>query len=152
MYFGTKFKNDKRFELRILKKVIPAFAIYILILSQWPLKFPTTNIHFFLFPKLHLDQQYILEIYRFLEYFAAFAIVGYLISEYINRSKNSGNKTASVIIWITLIAAFLEILRGFHPLHAATIMHFIIAFLWGIFGALIYIMQLYYFRMIVDNE
>jgi glycopeptide antibiotics resistance protein len=152
MSFGTKFKNDKRFELRILKKVIPVFAFYILILSQLPIKFPTTNFHFFLFPKLHLDQQYFLEIYRFLEYFAAFAIVGYLISEYINRSKRPGNKTLRVIAWILAISVFLEILRGFHPMHAATVTHFIIAFLWGIFGALIYIMQLYYFRMIVDNE
>ena len=152
MNLGTKSKNDKRFELRTLKKVIPVFAFYVLILSQWPLKFPTTNFHFFLFPKVHLDQQSFLEIYRFIEYFAAFAIVGYLISEYINRSKRSNHKTVRVIVWITLIAVFLEILRGFHPMHTATLTHFIIAFLWGIFGALIYIMQLYYFRMIIDDE
>ena len=151
-HIGTNVKNDKRFELRTLKKVIPVFAIYLFVLSQWPLTIPTSDFHLYLLPRVQFNQHYSLEIYRFIEYFAAFAIVGYLVSEYINRSRRFGNKTVHVIVWITVIAAVLELLRGFHPLHTATILHFVIAVLWGIFGALIYIMQLYYFRMIVDSE
>ena len=152
MKFGSKSGNDKRFELQTLKKVIPVFSIYILILSQWPLRLPIFDFHVFILPKITIERHYFLEIYRFIEYFATFTLIGYFISEYVNRYYNHHNKISRVIFWILTIAAILEILRGFHPLHAATLFHFVLAVIWGLFGSLIYVMQLYYFKMVLENE
>ena len=152
MKFGSKTGSDKRFELQTLNKVIPIFSVYILLLSQWPLKLPSIDFHLSIMPNVHMEQFYSEEIYRYMEYFTGFTLIGYFISEYVNRSNNLKNKTSRVMLWIVVVATALEVPRGFHPLHTATLLHFVLAVFWGLFGALIYIMQLYYFKMIIENE
>ena len=152
MTFGLKSESDQRFELQTLNKVIPIFSVYILILNQWPLKLPSMDFHFFIIPNVNMEQHYSIEIYRYMEYFTGFTLIGYFISEYVNRSNNQENRASRVIIWIVAVATALEVLRGFHPSHTATLLHFVLAVFWGLFGALIYIMQLYYFKMVIENE
>lgn len=150
MKFGLKSGSDKRFELQTLNKVIPIFSGYILLLSQWPLKLPSINFHLSIMPNINMEQYYLTEIYRYIEYFTGFTLIGYFISEYVNRSNNQENKPSRVMMWIVVVAAALEVLRGFHPLHTITLLHFVLAVFWGLSGALIYIMQLYYFKMIIE--
>jgi glycopeptide antibiotics resistance protein len=152
MKFGLKFGSDKRFELQTLNKVIPIFSVYILLLSQWPLKLPSIDFQLSIMPNVNINQFYSIEIYRYIEYFTAFTLIGYFISEYVNRSNNQQNKASRVLLWILVVAIALEVPRGFHPRHTATLLHFVLAVFWGLSGALIYIMQLYYFKMIIENE
>lgn len=146
--YGFRAKNDKRFELKTLNKIIPLFIIYVLLLNQWPLSIPSTSFQFSWLTDYKLHRNFSLSIYRYVEYFAAFAMVGYLLSEYINRSKNQLHKSRRVLKWLFIMAFFLEIPRGFHPGYTATMENVIVSFAWGIFGAGIYIMQLEYFKFV----
>ena len=152
MRFGSKIPNDKRFEINTIKKMMPLFALYLLLLSQWPVQMFEKDFHLSFLPNFKLDHNYILDIYRFVEYSAAFSMVGYIISQYINRSPNQQHKSVRVLFWLFLTAAGIEGLQGFHPQHSANVLHFIFAFAWGIFGAMIYLMQLDYFKIIKEDE
>lgn len=153
MRFGYKLSNDKRFELRSLNKIIPLFAIYLVLLSQWPIEMPHGSFSFSVFSDYKLQRSYTMSIYRFVEYFAAFAMVGYLISQYVNRSRKIKNKTSHVLLWMLLFTVILEIPRGFHPAYTASLEHIVISFAWGVFGAMIYVMQLDYFKHTkISNE
>ena len=146
--YGYKPINDKRFELRTLNKIIPLFVIYVLLLNQWPLSIPRSSFQFSWLTDYKLQQIYFISIYRYVEYFAAFAMIGYLLSEYINRSNNKINKSRRVISWLLITAIILEIPRGFHPGYFATIENIIVSFAWSIFGAGIYVMQLEYSKFL----
>ena len=149
--YGFKVKNDKRFELQTLNKIIPLFILYVLLLNQWPLSIPEPSFQFSWLTDYKLQRHYFLSIYRYVEYFTAFAMVGYLLSQYINRSKNQLNKSWRVLKWLFILTIFLEIPRGFHPGYSATIENVIVSFAWGIFGAGIYLMQLDYFKFVKDE-
>jgi VanZ family protein len=149
--YGVKVKNDKRFELKTINKIIPLFILYILLLNQWPPSIPEPSFQFSWLTDYKLQRHYFLSIYRYVEYFTAFAMVGYLLSEYINRSKNQLNKNRRVLKWLFILTIFLEIPRGFHPGYSATMENVIVSFAWGIFGAGIYQMQLKYFKFIKDE-
>lgn len=151
MKYGFKIKNDKRFELKTLNRIIPLFILYILLLSQWPLSLPETSFQFSWLTDYKLQRNYILSIYRYVEYFTAFAMVGYLLSQYINRSQNQLHKSLRVIKWLLMLTMLLEIPRGFHPGYYATLENVVVSFAWGIFGAGIYLMQLDYFKFVKDE-
>ena len=148
MKYESKVKNDKRFELKTLNKIIPLFILYILLLSQWPLSIPEKSFQFNWFTDYRIQGHYTLALYRYIEYFTSFSIVGYLLSEYINRSKNQLYKSRRVLLWLLILVILLEILRGFHPGYSATLENIIVTFVWGIFGAGIYLMQLEYFKSV----
>lgn len=151
MKFGYKVNNDKRFELKTLNKIIPLFILYLLLLSQWPLSIPEPSFQFSWLTDYKLKQYYILSVYQYVEYFTAFALVGYLLSQYINRSKNQLHKSRRVLKWLFILTLLLEIPRGFHPGYYATMENIIVSFAWGIFGAGIYLMQLEYFKFVKDE-
>jgi VanZ family protein len=151
MNFGSKIKNDKRFELKTLNKIIPIFILYVLLLSQWPLSMPEKSFQFTWLTDYKLQRHYILSVYRYVEYFTAFAIVGYLLSQYINRSKNQKHKSRRVLVWILVLTILLELVRGFHPRYGATIENVVVTFAWGLFGAMIYLMQLDYFKFVKEE-
>ena len=149
--YGFIVKKEKRFELKTLNKIIPLFILYILLLNQWPLSIPEPSFQFSWLTDYKLQRHYSLSIYRYVEYFTAFAMVGYLLSQYINRSKNHLNKSRRFLKWLFILTIFLEIPRGFHPGYSATMENVIVSFAWGIFGAGIYLMQLEYFKIVKDE-
>lgn len=146
MKFGSFNKIEKRFELRTLNKIIPVYFIYLVLMSQWPLSFQVSSYHFTWLTDYKMENQYILSIYRYVEYFSAFAVVGYLLSQYINRSSGAFNKTIRLVIWVLLLTIILEFPRGFHTDYSATFENIVVTFAWGVFGAMIYVMQLDYFK------
>jgi len=152
MKYGSGINNDKRFELKTLNKIIVLFILYILLLSQWPLSLPESSFKFSWLTDYKLQRYYIFSIYRYVEYFTAFAMVGYLLSEYINRSSNQLHKSWRVLKWLFILTILLEIPRGFHPGYNATLENIIVSFAWGIFGAGIYLMQLEYFKSVNDEK
>lgn len=151
MMYSIYTKDDKRFELKTLNKIIPLFIFYVLLLSQSPLSVPETSFQFNWLTDYKLHRYYLLSIYRYVEYFTAFAIVGYLLSQYINRSKNQVHKSRRVLKWLFILTILLEISRGFHPGYSATMENVLVSFAWGIFGAGIYLMQLEYFKFSKDD-
>jgi VanZ family protein len=151
MKYGSEVKNDKRFELKTLNKIIPLFILYILLLSQWPLSIHETPFQFNWLTDYKLQRHYFLSVYRYIEYFTAFALIGYLLAQYINRSKNQLHKSRRVLKWLLILTVLLEIPRGFHPGYNATLENIIVSFAWGIFGAGIYLMQLEYFKFLKDE-
>ena len=82
-------------------------------------------------------------IFRFIEFIAAFTLLGYMIAEMRGRKNESFGKTLGWIFFITLSASVvIVILRGLSPLIAFDTVEIIIITAASIYGGVIYRLQL----------
>jgi glycopeptide antibiotics resistance protein len=142
-----KRRADTRFELRSLKKIVPVYFIYLILLNRWPIKSFSFNYDFaFVPPDLfsNSDLDYII---RTIQLFSSFTIVGYILYQYLNRAHPTQTVT-KLIVSLLVIALVIELPRGFHPSQQAAFINVFFNFFWGLFGALIYILQLHYFKVL----
>ena len=86
-------------------------------------------------------------IFRALEHVAAFTLIGYAIAEYQGRSRDRFRTIApSVLAWVAVSSAVLELARGWHPAHGASATMFALTMLGGGFGGWLYLLQLAHVR------
>ncbi|KAA3617316.1 MAG: VanZ family protein [Calditrichaeota bacterium] len=146
-----KMASEQRFELRTLIKIVPLYCFYIIILNRWPIRSFDSNYSFsFVQPELFStsDLDFII---RTIQLFSSFTIVGYTLYQYINRRKPR-NITAKLIFSLLAISMIIEMPRGFNPSQVAVFTNIFFNFFWGLFGALIYILQLHYFKSIQNEK
>ncbi|MCK5417568.1 MAG: VanZ family protein [Desulfobacterales bacterium] len=136
-------KDDRRLELPTLKRILPLFVLYLLLLVIWPTTLPisawlfNTDFQEFVFNKR------VVFTFRFIEFIAAFTLLGYMIAEMRGRKNESAGKTLGWIFFTTLICSvIIETIRGYPPLLTSTMLEFVFIIAAGLYGGIIYRLQL----------
>jgi glycopeptide antibiotics resistance protein len=150
-WFGTS--DQRRFEIPVLKRVWPIFAIYLILLSLSPL--PSSYRHWSGTWGLYHPSvgQSIVPVWRLTEYLAAFTLLGYLVAE--SHGRRNISQAKSILwscFWCGLAAALLEAFRGVHPQYAASFLEALFAFTGSLYGSLIYWLQLHTVQRILGHR
>ena len=136
-------QNEQRFELSTLKRLLPLYIIYLLIIAVWPTMLQSGERQFNIsFQELAFNERIVLT-FRLVEFIAAFTLFGYMIAEMRGRKNESIEKTLGWIFFITLVCSItLAALRGYSPLISSNILAVVIVIAASIYGGVIYILQL----------
>lgn len=135
--------GEKRFEIPTIKKLLPIYIIYLLLLAIWPTTIsPGEWQNNITFQKLVFEERLVFT-FRLVEFIAAFTLLGYIIAELRGR-KNEGVETT--LGWTFFIAAgsavLIEIIKTYPAIDNINIFSIIIIISASIYGAVIYRLQL----------
>lgn len=135
--------REQRFELPTLKKLLPAYAVYLFLLAAWPTTLPIGEWQFNInFEELTFNER-IIFIFRFIESIAAFTLLGYIIAEMRGRKNESVEKTLG---WAFIIAVgsaiFIEMVKSYPTLASMNMLSIIIIISANIYGVVLYRLQL----------
>ncbi len=135
--------NERRFELPTLKKLLPIYAVYLILVYVWPTTIPLNAWGLSVdFKHLRFYERDIF-IFRFVEVIAAFTLFGYIIAEMLGRKRNSSFKAFFIVLLTTLSgSAGIQILRGNSLIAAVNLMEPALITFAALFGAAIYQQQL----------
>ena len=144
---------ERRFEALTLRRVLPLFTLYLFLQVFWPFQVPEPVWDM----TWHLDalaeNPPLSAIFRFLEYLAAFTLFGYMISEFAGRLIDvSLRGMLWIFAFVISFAAELEFIRGLHPDYPLSVAHFVMGGAAGVFGAIIYYVQLSTIRSIIATR
>lgn len=134
---------ERRFELPALLRVWPLYAVYLGLLALWPWPWMPGAWHASVgFAEIG-DIPGVVPTLRVIEYFAAFTLCGYMAAESRGRQDNSFLHTLRwSFLCCLVIGGLLELARGFHPAHIASLAHVSVAVGAGLYGSVVYRMQL----------
>lgn len=135
--------EERRFELLALKRLLPLYAIYLLLLTAWPTTLPPQQWQFTINFEEFAFNERIAFIFRFVEHVAAFTLLGYMIAAMRGRKNESTEKTLGWTLFIAVAAAiFIEVLKTYPALNGINILAVIIITAASLYGAVIYRLQL----------
>jgi glycopeptide antibiotics resistance protein len=142
--FPKKDKEDEqRFEMPTLKRILPLFGLYLLLLIIWPTTFPIADWQLNIDYKELAFNDRIAFTFRFIEFIAAFTLLGYTIAQMRGRKNESAAKTLGWIFIAALISSIvIEIIRGYPPLFISNTMEIVLITAAGLYGGVIYRLQL----------
>ena len=145
LYLFIKYRpaSGNRFEFSALKQIAPLFLAYIFALDFWPLTGPVRPSGFIFLPNYVVLSDSLTAIFRHLELLTAFTLIGYMTGQLLNRSQFSLLR----LNFIVAVSGVFTVLLG--AMHPGSKFSFVTAFLiyfCGLFGALIYQLQLHYFK------
>jgi len=136
-------KDERRFELPTLKRVLPLYIIYLLVIALWPTTLPYVEWQFNIrFEELSFNERIVFT-FRFIEFIAAFTLFGYMIAEMRGRKNESVDKTLGWIFCLTLGSSILiDLIRGFPQLLISNFLAIGAVIAAGLYGGIIYRLQL----------
>ena len=148
----SKPSADHRFERRTLLRLLPLFAVYMILSALWPPLRPIGAWHAI----LGLTDQIVLEDvsinFRLLEYLAAFTVLGYIAAEWRGRAELSWRRDLPRLLLVgTATALILELLVGFQSGPGASLLRPFIALCGAFFGGIIYHLQRDYVRSLLGR-
>jgi uncharacterized membrane protein len=140
---GNGAAREKRFEIPTIKKLLPIYTIYLLLLAFWPTTITAGEWqHRVIFEELVYEERIVL-IFRFVEFIAAFTLLGYIIAEMRGRKDEAVEKTLGWTFFIAVAAAiFTEVLKTYPTLSSINILSIVIIISACLYGAVIYRLQL----------
>ncbi|MGD9228718.1 MAG: VanZ family protein [Desulfobacterales bacterium] len=135
--------REKRFEIPTIKKLMPIYIIYLLLLAVWPTTITADEWQYnIIFEELAYKERIVLT-FRFVEFVSAFTVLGYMIAEMRGRKNESVETTLG---WTFFIAAgsaiIIEIVKAYPALSGISILSIVIITSASIYGAVIYRLQL----------
>jgi len=135
--------RENRFEIPTLKKLLPIYIIYLLLLAVWPTTITAGEWQDkIIFQELVFEERIVVT-FRFVEVIAAFTLLGYIIAEMRGR-KNE--RVETTLGWTFFIAAgsaiIIEIVKTYPALSSISILSIVIITSASIYGAVIYRLQL----------
>ena len=135
--------NERRLELPTLKRILPLFVLYLLLLIIWPTTSPIGAWLFKTdFQALMFNKRLVFT-FRFIEFIAAFTLLGYMIAEMRGRKKESAGKTLGWIFFTALVCSIsIAAIRGYPPLIRSSILEIIFITAAALYGGVIYRLQL----------
>lgn len=150
---GLAQSDQRRFEIPILKQIFPIYVAYLLFLFMWPI--PTGYVAWrgsLEFLELG-DQPGVVPVLRLIERFASFTLLGYMSAESTGRREISQSRSVRwSCCWCGLAATVLEVSRGFHPHHIASLAQGLLTLTGGIYGATLYWLQLASIRRLLGRQ
>jgi len=141
--FKTGKMNERRLELATLKRILPIFVLYLLLLVIWPTTSPIGAWLFKTdFQALMFNKRLVLT-FRFIEFIAAFTLLGYMMAEMRGRKNESAQKTLGWIFFTALICSIIiAAIRGYPPLIRSSILEIVFITAAALYGGIIYRLQL----------
>ena len=135
--------DDRRLELPTLKRILPLFVLYLLLLVIWPTTSPIAAWMFNTdFQELVFNKRLVFT-FRFIEFIAAFTLLGYIMAELRGRKNESAAKTLAWIFFTALICSIMiGIIRGYAPLIRSSILEIVFITAAALYGGVIYRLQL----------
>jgi hypothetical protein len=133
---------ERRFEIRVLKRVWPVYASYLLLVLLWPVPDHLTTWRGGLGSLELADESSIARLLQLIEQFSAFTLLGYMVAESHRRKTTQPQSIARTCAWCGMAALVLEVLRGFHPNHVASASQGVLLLTGSACGAWIYWRQL----------
>ena len=135
--------SERRFELPTLRRAWPLLVGYLIVSALWPLPWTPGSWHGGWGIADIADMPGIVPMLRALEYLAAFTLLGYTVAESRGRrEERRGHRLTRLAVACFVAPAALELLRGFHPAHGASVLVLLFAGVVGLYGGLLYRMQL----------
>lgn len=144
---------ERRFELPTLRRVWPLLVGYLLVSALWPLPWTPGSWRGGWGVADIADMPDTVSLLRALEYLAAFTLLGYTVAESRGRREEStGHRLTRLAIACFLATAALELLRGFHPAHGASLLVLLFSGAMGLYGGLLYRLQLAMVREVANTR
>jgi VanZ family protein len=135
--------TERRFELPTLKRLLPLYAIYLLLMAVWPTTVPPNEWHVFIDFQAFTSRERIVFIFRFIELIAAFTLWGYMIAEMRGRKNESAAKTFARVLMTALAAsAVIIMLKGLRASISFGLIETGLISAASLYGAVIYRLQL----------
>jgi VanZ family protein len=134
-------RKDRRFELATLKWIWPIYVTYLCLLVFWPWRWPDHHWEGCIgFVDVRATSILIM---RVVENVLAFTFLGYMVAEARGRKRETFRVTMIWVLSACIVSGcLLELLRGFHPKHTASLAQLVISIGVGIYGGLLYRLQL----------
>jgi glycopeptide antibiotics resistance protein len=114
-----------RYEIVVLKRVVPFFLLYLYCVGFYPFRFNFTEWHLQFGLSGIPEDPPVFTIFRLLAYMSALTLLGYMLSQIIARreSEQIAQKTmlALAVIWVP---GGVELCRGFHVIYEASVLNF----------------------------
>jgi glycopeptide antibiotics resistance protein len=136
-------RGERRFELPTLKVLLPLYAVYLMLLALWPTTVPFQDWEFKMrFQELTFNER-IVFIFRFIEMIGAFTLFGYMIAEMRGRKKESLKAALAWVFLIVLVCSgAIETARAYPPLLGSDLLEILLMTGAGLYGGMIYRLQL----------
>lgn len=144
--------KERRFEQKTLRRILPIFTVYLLLLT-WGFPFSPFGAWqgFFGFTDRITDTS-LSALYPRLEYLAAFTVLGYLISEWRGRLELPlAQDLPRLLFMATSIGLLLEILSGFQSGRGASLVRLMLAVAGALFGGMIYHLSRAHIRFLLGR-
>ena len=134
---------ERRFELPTLRRLLPLYIFYLFLLALWPTTVAFGEwqevVHF---QELMFNERVVF-IFRFVEYIAAFTLLGYIVAEMRGRKQESVTK---ILMWIVVLSLSCVIgivfIKGHTLLSAVTLIEVALITGASLYGGIIYRLQL----------
>jgi VanZ family protein len=144
---------DRRFEGALLKRIIPAFLVYLLFLTVWPPALHTWRWppEWGLVPELeHVSTE---EVMSLLEYIAGFTLLGYALAEQRGRREEPMRLLMSrTALRGAACAAVLELASAFHEGSRASGLRLLMSVVAAGYGAALYAAQRAHIRSVLKRS
>ena len=135
--------NDRRFEALTLRKAAPLYASYLVAMALWPWSGVGASWKGYLAFASLPDEPGLGRAFAMLEYVAAFTLLGYMLAEGRGRRSESLTQSLRHVTMVGLACAtLLELARGFHTTHRASLTLALMLTTFAVWGAAIYHSQL----------
>jgi glycopeptide antibiotics resistance protein len=145
--------NQRRFEHRVLKRVFPVYAVYLLLLLVWPIPASLAEWRGYWGMAELPDDPPIVAALQLLEFFTAFTLLGYMVAEsHGRRYLSQARSMVWTCCWCGLAAIVLQVGRGFHPTHSASVAGGGLMLIASFYGAWIYWRQLSWIRRYLEEQ
>jgi VanZ family protein len=146
---------EHRFERTTLLRLLPVFALYLMLAALWP---PLRTIgpwHGIFGLTDQTDPIVLGDVtinFRLLEYLAAFTVLGYISAEWRGRAELSSRRDLPRLLFLAIVCALiLELLVGFQSGSGASLLRPLIAICGAFFGGAIYHLQRDYVRSLLGR-
>jgi glycopeptide antibiotics resistance protein len=140
-FFKKKNIEERRFEHLTLKRLLPVYVVYLLLLTFWPTTFALSE------PGLSsqgltFDERIVLT-FRFVEFIAAYTLLGYMIAEMRGRKLEPHWYTFGLVFIIAFgSATVIELIGAYPSILSINIPQIILITSTSLYGAVIYRLQL----------
>jgi glycopeptide antibiotics resistance protein len=136
-------QSERRFELPTLKRLLPLYIFYLLLLALWPTTVAFSEWQTTVKVQELMFNERVVFIFRFVEYIAAFTLLGYIVAEMRGRKQESVTK---ILMWIVLLSLSCVIgivfLKGHTPFSLLTFIEVALITDASLYGGIIYRLQL----------
>ena len=103
-------RTERRFELPTLKRLLPLYLIYLLLVAAWPTTVPLNGWQVFIDFQALTSRERIVITFRFIELIAAFTLLGYMIAQMRGRKNEAAGKTFAWVLITALVASVIIIM------------------------------------------
>jgi glycopeptide antibiotics resistance protein len=146
-------EGERRFELLTLRRIGPLYAVYVILLLLWPWPWAPQPWRASLGFAEVANRPGVIPTLRILEGMAAFTLLGYMLAELRGRRDEPLHQTLQwLLVWSMLGAGGIELVRGFHPRHVASLAHGIVLTSAALYGGVIYRLQLATVQRLLAHE